>query len=207
MPFWFPLKKSRSLKLFLVFAGVIFLGVMFLRIYGNLSDSVPHKDYESIKKYYREELAQLKEMNQELSLRLSQVQEKFGEIVRERDSLREDKSQLLFMLEKLEKQSNVFKTASTAEEGMRKFAQSWLMRISDLKSDYVKEGATARDALIDEVNEIIKGLKEDFSRDTFISTIDYCTITSNVKKDIVRAKKKLGSISAHLREYYPPRDD
>jgi hypothetical protein len=207
MPFWFPLKKSRSLKLFLVFAGVIFLGVMFLRIYGNLSDSVPHKDYESIKKYYREELAQLKEMNQELSLRLSQVQEKVGEIVRERDSLREDKSQLLFMLEKLEKQSNVFKTASTAEEGMRKFAQSWLMRISDLKSDYVKEGATARDALIDEVNEIIKGLKEDFSRDTFISTIDYCTITSNVKKDIVRAKKKLGSISAHLREYYPPRDD
>jgi hypothetical protein len=146
-------------------------------------------------------------MNQELSLRLSQVQEKVGEIVRERDSLREDKSQLLFMLEKLEKQSNVFKTASTAEEGMRKFAQSWLMRISDLKSDYVKEGATARDALIDEVNEIIKGLKEDFSRDTFISTIDYCTITSNVKKDIVRAKKKLGSISAHLREYYPPRDD
>ena len=207
MPFWFPLKKSRSLKLFLVFSGVIFLGVMFLRVYGGLFDSVPQKDYESIKKYYREELAQLKEMNQELSLRLSQVQEKFGEIVRERDSLREDKSQLLFMLEKLEKQSNVFKTASTAEEGMRKFAQSWLMRISDLKSDYVKEGATARDALIDEVNEIIKGLKEDFSRDTFISTIDYCTITSNVKKDIVRAKKKLGSISAHLREYYPPRDD
>jgi hypothetical protein len=81
------------------------------------------------------------------------------------------------------------------------------MRISDLKSDYVKEGATARGALIDEVNEIIKGLKEDFSGDTFISTIDYCTITSNVKKDIVRAKKKLGSISAHLREYYPPRDD
>jgi predicted RNase H-like nuclease (RuvC/YqgF family) len=207
MPFWFPLKKSRSLKLFLVFAGVIFLGVMFLRIYGNLFDSVPHKDYESIKNYYREELAQLKEMNQELSLRLSQVQEKVGEIVRERDSLQEDKSQLLFMLEKLEKQSNVFKTASTAEEGMRKFAQSWLMRISDLKSDYVKEGATARDALVDEVNEIIKGLKEDFSGDTFISTIDYCTITSNVKKDIVRAKKKLGSISAHLREYYPPRDD
>jgi predicted RNase H-like nuclease (RuvC/YqgF family) len=207
MPFWFPLKKSRSLKLFLVFAGVIFLGVMFLRIYGNLFDSVPHKDYESIKNYYREELAQLKEMNQELSLRLSQVQEKVGEIVRERDSLQEDKSQLLFMLEKLEKQSNVFKTASTAEEGMRKFAQSWLMRISDLKSDYVKEGATARDALVDEVNEIVKGLKEDFSRDTFISTIDYCTITSNVKKDIVRAKKKLGSIGAHLREYYPPRDD
>jgi hypothetical protein len=207
MPFWFPLKKSRSLKLFLVFAGVIFLGVMFLRIYGNLFDTIPHKDYESIKKYYREELAQLKEMNQELSLRLSQVQEKVGEIVRERDSLQEDKSQLLFMLEKLEKQSNVFKTASTAEEGMRKFAQSWLMRISDLKSDYVKEGATARDALVDEVNEIVKGLKEDFSRDTFISTIDYCTITSNVKKDIVRAKKKLGSIGAHLREYYPPRDD
>ena len=207
MPFWFPLKKSRSLKLFLVFAGVIFLGVMFLRIYGNLFDSVPHKDYESIKNYYREELAQLKEMNQELSLRLSQVQEKVGEIVREWDSLQEDKSQLLFMLEKLEKQSNVFKTASTAEEGMRKFAQSWLMRISDLKSDYVKEGATARDALVDEVNEIVKGLKEDFSRDTFISTIDYCTITSNVKKDIVRAKKKLGSIGAHLREYYPPRDD
>lgn len=207
MPFWFPLKKSRSLKLFLVFAGVIFLGVMFLRIYGNLFDTIPNKDYKSIKNYYREELAQLKEMNQELSLRLSQVQEKVGEIVRERDSLQEDKSQLLFMLEKLEKQSNVFKTASTAEEGIRRFAQSWLMRISDLKSDYVKEGATARDALVDEVNEIVKGLKEDFSGDTFISTIDYCTITSNVKKDIVRAKKKLGSISAHLREYYPPRDD
>jgi DNA repair exonuclease SbcCD ATPase subunit len=207
MPFWFSFKKSRSLKLFLVFFGVIFLGVMFLRVYGDLFDSVPQKDYESIKNYYREELAKLKEMNQELSLRLSQMQEKVGEIVKERDSLQEDKSQLLFMLEKIEKQSNVLKTASTAEDSIRKFAQSWLMRIDELKSDYVKEGATARDALIDEVNEIIKGLKEDFSGDAFISKIDYCRITSNVKKDIVKAKKKLGSISAHLREYYPLRDD
>ena len=207
MPFWFPLKKSRSLKLFLVFAGVIFLGVMFLRIYGNLFDTIPHKDYESIKKYYREELAQLKEMNQELSLRLSQVQEKVGEIISERDSLQDDKSQLLFMLEKLEKQSNVFKTANSAEESIRRFARSWLMRINELKDEYVKEGTSARDALIEEVNEIIKGLQEDFSGDTFISTIDYCTITSNVKKDIVHAQKKLGSISAYLREYYTPRDD
>jgi len=207
MPFWFPFKKSRSLKLFLVFSGVIFLGVMFLRVYGDLFNSVPQKDYESIKNYYHKELAKLKEMNQELSLRLSQMQEKVGEMIRERDSLQEDKSQLLFMLEKLEKQSNVFKTANVAEESIRRFAQSWLMRINELKDDYVKEGATARDALIDEVNEIIKGLKEDFSGDTFIGEIDYCTITSNVKKDIVRAKKKLGSISAHLREYYPRSDD
>lgn len=207
MPFWLLFKKSRSLKLFLVFFGVLFLAVMFLRIYGDLSDTIPHKDYESIKKYYREELAELKEMNQELSLRLAQMQEKVGEIVRERDSLKEDRSQLLFMLEKLEKQSNVLKTASTAEDSMRKFAQSWLMRINELKNNYVQEGAVARDALINEVNEIIKGLKEDFSRDAFISTIDYCTITSNVKKDILRAKKKLGSISAHLREYYPLMDD
>ena len=69
-----------------IFSGVLFLGVMFLRIYGDLSDAIPHKDYESIKNYYREELAELKEMNQELSLRLSQMQEKTGEIVRERDS-------------------------------------------------------------------------------------------------------------------------
>jgi len=207
MPFWFPLKKSRSLKLFLIFSGVIFLGVMFLRIYGNLFDTIPHKDYESIKNHYREELAQLKKMNQELSLRLSQMQEKVGAIVRERDSLQEDKSQLLFMLEKLEKQSNVFKTASTVEESIKKFARSWLMRIDELKSDYVNEGATARDALIDEVNEIIEGLKEDFSGDTFISKTDYCTITSNVKKDIAQAQKKLSSISAHLREYYSLRDD
>ena len=207
MPVWFPLKKSRSLKLFLVFSGVIFLGVMFLRIYGNLPDAIPHKDYESIKNYYREELAELKEMNQALSLRLSQMQEKVGEIVRERDSLQEDKSQLLFMLEKLEKQSNVVKTASTVEERIKNFARSWLMRIDELKSDYVNEGAPARDALIDEVNEIIKGLKEDFSGDAFISKIDYCAITSNVKKDIAQAKKKLGSISTHLREYYTLRDD
>jgi DNA repair exonuclease SbcCD ATPase subunit len=207
MPFWFSLKKSRSLRLFLVFFGVILLAVMFLSVYGNLSDSIPRKDYESIKNYYREECAKLREMNKELSLRLSEIQEKIREIVKERDSLKEDKSQLLFMLEKLEKQSNVLKTASTAEESIRKFAQSWLMRINELKNEYIKEGTTARDALIDEVNEIIEGLKEDFPGDAFISKIDYCTITSNVKKDIVHAKKKLGSISAHLREYYPLNDD
>ena len=207
MPFWFPFKKSRSLKLFLVFSGLIFLGVMFLRVYGGLSDSVPQKDFESIKKYYHEELARLKKMNKELRLRLTQMQDKVGEIVQERDSLQEDKSQLLFMLEKLEKQSNVFKTASTAEESVRKFAQSWLVRINDLKNDYIPEGTTARDALIDEVNEIIKGLQEDFSGDTFISRIDYCTITSNVQKDIARAQKKLVSLSEHLREYYSPRRD
>ena len=207
MSFWFPLKKSRSLKLFLVFSGVIFLGVMFLRFYGNLSDTIPNKNYESIKNYYREELTELKKMNQELSLRLAQMQEKIGEIVRERDSLQEDKSQLLFMLEKLEKQSNVFKTASFAEESMRKFARSWVMRIDGLKSDYVREGTAARDALIDEVNEILKGLKEDFSGDAVISKTDYCTITSNVKKDIIQAQKKLAAISAHLRAYYSPGDD
>ena len=45
---------------------------------------------------------------------------------------------------------------------IRKFAQSWLMRISELKDGYIQEGAASRDEFVDEVNKIIEGLKEDF---------------------------------------------
>lgn len=207
MPIPVSLKKGRFLKLFLVFFAVILLAVIFLSLYENRSGSIPRKDFESLKSFYREEFVKLKEMNEELSLRLAQLQGKIAELARERDSLQEDKSRMLFMLEKLEKQANVLHSASTAEDSIEKFARSWLLRISELKNEYVKEGTAARDALISEVNEIIRGLKEDFSGDAVIGKINYCRVTSSVKKDMDDAKKKLAAISAHLREYYPLSDD
>jgi hypothetical protein len=111
------------------------------------------------------------------------------------------------MLEKLEQRVNQSPLASDGEKMIRKFALSWLRRISELRDQYVLEGASARDAFVSEVNQIIEGLKEDFSGDSFLSQVRDCTVSSNITKDIKNAQKKLDTISKHLREYYLPSDD
>ena len=177
----------------------------YLIIYGKFTGSISPEHYESLTNTYNREVEKLARLNRELNKQLAQIREKLEETTEERNSLENDKSQLLFMLEKLEQRVNTSNLASEGEKMIRKFAQSWLMRISELKDEYIQEGAASRDAFVDEVNKIIEGLKEDFSEDSFLSQVRDCTISSNFKKDIKNAQKKLDTISTHLREYYLPK--
>ena len=204
---WRLMKKKPVPKvLFMLFLGGI-LVVGYLTIYGIFSGSISPERYESLKNTYKTEIEKLKELNRELKNQLSQIREKLEKMTEERDSLENDKSQLLFMLEKLEQRVNRSNLARDGEKMIRKFALSWLMRISELRDQYVAEGASARDAFVNEVNQIVEGLKEDFSEDSFFSQVRDATISSNITKDIKSAQKKLDTISEHLREYYLPSDD
>ena len=207
MPLWKLMKKNRLPKvLFILFVGALLLAT-YLTISGKLADSISPEHFESLKNTYKMEKEKLAKLNRELNSQLSQIRKKLEETTEERDSLEHDKSKLLFMLEKLEQRVNKSNLASDGEKMIRKFAQSWLRRISELKDEYVTEGASARDAFVDEVNKIIEGLKEDFSGDSFLSQVRDCTISSNFKEDIKNAQKKLDAISTHLREYYLPDDE
>jgi peptidoglycan hydrolase CwlO-like protein len=201
------MKKSRVPKVLLVFflGGILVVG--YLVIYGIFSGSISPERYESLKNTYKAEIEKLTKLNSELKNQLSQIREKLEKITEERNSLKNDKSQLLYMLEKLEQRVDKSNLASEGEKMIRKFALSWLTRISELRDQYVIDGASARDAFVGEVNQIIEGLKEDFSEDSFLSQVRDCTVSSNITKDIKTAQKKLDTISKHLREYYLPSDD
>ena len=201
------MKKNRLTKVLLILFIAALLVITYINIYGIFNGSVSRKHYESLKNTYDKEVGRLSELNRELKNQLSGIKEKLNEIAKERDSLEHDKSQLLFMLEKLEQRVNQSPLASDGEKLIRKFALSWLRRISELRDQYVLEGASARDAFVSEVNQIIEGLKEDFSGDAFLSQVRDCTVSSNITKDIKNAQKKLDTISKHLREYYLPSDD
>jgi uncharacterized coiled-coil protein SlyX len=201
------MKKNRLTKVLLILFVTALLVITYINIFGIFNGSVSRKHYESLKNTYDKEVKRLSELNRELKNQLSVIKEKLNEITEKRDSLENDKSQLLFMLEKLEQRVNQSPLANDGEKIIRKFALSWLRRISELRDQYVLEGASARDAFVGEVNQIIEGLKEDFSGDSFLSQVRDCTVSSNITKDIKAAQKKLDTISKHLREYYLPSDD
>jgi DNA repair exonuclease SbcCD ATPase subunit len=201
------MKKNRIPKVLLVLClGGILVGG-YLAIFGIFSGSISPEHYESLKKTYKAEVEKLTKMNSELKNQLSRIRQKLEKMTEERDSLENDKSQLLYMLEKLEKRVDKSNLASEGEKMIRKFALSWLARISELRDQYVTEGVNARDVFVGEVNQIIEGLKEDFSEDSFFSQVRDCTVSSNITKDIKNAQKKLDTISKHLREYYLPSDN
>ncbi len=201
------MKKNRLTKVLLILFVAALLVITYINIYGKFNGSVPRKHYESLKNTYEMEVKGLSELNRELKSQLSRIKEKLNEITEERDSLEHDKSQLLFMLEKLEKRLNQSQLASDGEKMIRKYALSWITRISELREKYVTDGAGARDVFVAEVNQIIKGLKEDFSEDSFFSQVRDCSVSSNITKDIKNAQEKLDTIRKHLREYYLPGDD
>jgi hypothetical protein len=200
------IKNGLAKVLLIVFVAAL-LVITYINIYGTFNGSDSRKHFESLKNRYEKEVERLSELNRELKSELSGIREKLHAITEERNSLEHDKSQLLFMLEKLEQRVNKSHLASDGEKMIRKYALSWLTRISELRDRYITDGANARDAFVDEVNHIIEGLKEDFSEDSFLSQVRDCTISSNITKDIKNAQKKLDTISKHLREYYLPSDD
>ena len=198
------MRINRLAKVLLTLFALVILVIAYVTIYGKFSVSISPEHYESLKNTYEMEMAKLTRLNRELNSQLSRIRKQLDETTEERDSLEHDKSQLLFMLEKLEERVDKLNIASDGEKMIRKFAQSWLMRISELRAEYIAEGSAARDAFVDEVNRIVEGLKEDFSEDSFLSQVRACTTSSNIKKDIKNAQKKLDTISKHLREYYLP---
>jgi archaellum component FlaC len=145
----------------------------------------------------------LKTANQELKTQVRNLEEELRLASQDRDGLKEDKKQLLYMVEKLQQQS-VTSAASGQGGGVSgKVVRSWLVRISELKNNGVREEAQARNEYIKEVNEVVRGLKEDFSEDTFIMGIGYAKTSSRVKNDINAAQTKLEDIIQYLRAYDP----
>ncbi len=145
----------------------------------------------------------LKTANQELKTQVRSLEEELRLASQDRDGLKEDKKQLLYMVEKLQQQS-VTSAASGQGGGVSgKVVRSWLVRISELKNTGVREEAQARNEYIKEVNEVVRGLKEDFSEDTFIMGIGYAKTSSRVKNDISAAQTKLEDIIQYLRAYDP----
>jgi TolA-binding protein len=143
----------------------------------------------------------LNQVNQQLSTRISALREELRLTTEERDRLKEDKAQLLYMVEKLQQQS-VKASAGSREGGVSaKVVRSWLVRLSELRTAGVAEKAAARDEYVKEVNEVIRGLKEDFVEDTFIMGIGYAKTSSLAKGDILAAQKKLDDIIKYLQAY------
>ncbi|GEM_PF-3216300 len=141
------------------------------------------------------------EANQALVARVRELQEELRLTAQERDQLKEDKAQLLYMVEKLERQS-VRTSAAGREDGVNeKVVRSWLVRISELRNAGVIEKAASRDDYVKEVNDVIRGLKEDFADDAFIMGIGYVKTSSRLKSDVSAAQGKLDDIIRYLRAY------
>lgn len=143
----------------------------------------------------------LNAVNQELSAQVSRLREELRLVTGERDRLKEDKTQLLYMVDKLQEQSMKSPAAGQKSGVSEKVVRSWLVRISELRNTRVAEIAVPRDEYIKEVNEVVRGLKEDFAEDMFIMEIGYVKTSSRVKSDITAAQKKLDDIILYLRAY------
>jgi hypothetical protein len=170
-------------------------------VYKYTRNSLPPGGSEQLQGEGTHSEKQLNETNQQLNVRISELQEELRVISEERDRLKDDKAQLLYMVEKLQQQS--VQAAASGEEGgfSEKVMRSWLVRLSELRHTKSPETAVSRDAYLKEVNEIIRGLKEDFTDDTFIMDIGYVKASSRVKNDITAAQKKLDDIITYLRAY------
>ncbi len=202
MGLWRVWKKGMFFSLLFVLAVLTLLTVFYLTDKVDFSGSVSSEQYNSLKKRYHTELARLAKMNRQYSRKLSDAKKKLHEVLEERDALEHEKSRLLLMLEKLEKRWDAAAIRGDAEKIVKRYARSWLVRINQLRNDSIRDVSEARDAFIEETNQVIEGLKEDFPGDAFIARMNYCTVTSNVRKDVIKAKEKLHEVSKHLKEYY-----
>jgi hypothetical protein len=199
-----PARKSsghkRSLRLPLCLAALIL--VLGFGVYKYAGNSVPPGGDELLQEERANPEKKLHEANQELIARMRVLQEELRLTSEERDRLREDKAQLLYMVEKLQQQS--VKASSGSGEGgvSAKVVRSWLVRLSELRNAKSPETAVSRDAYVKEVNEVVRGLKEDFAEDTFIMGIGYAKTSSRVKSDVSAVQKKLDDIITYLQAYH-----
>jgi len=203
MTSWRWLWKKVSIRLLLCLCLAVLIALFCFSVYKRSGSSLPPGGDESSATEGDNPIKSLNAVNQELSAQVRRLQEELRLASQERDSLKEDKKQLLYMVEKLQQQS-VTSAASGQGGGVSgKVVRSWLVRISELKNTGVREEAQARNEYIKEVNEVVRGLKEDFSEDTFIMGIGYAKTSSRVKNDINAAQTKLEDIIQYLRAYDP----
>ena len=95
-------KKNRLPRvLIILFVGGLLVAA-YVIIYGKFTGSISSEHYESLKNTYNLEVEKLTKLNRQLNKQLAQIRERLEETTKERNSLENDKSQLLFMLEKLE---------------------------------------------------------------------------------------------------------
>jgi len=198
-----PSRKSsgNKLSLRLPLCLALLIVVAGFGVYKYAGNSLPPGGDEPLQGESAHPEMTLHEVNRELISRMRALQEELRLTSEERNRLKEDKAQLLYMVEKLQQQS-VKASAESREGGVStKVVRSWLVRLSELRTAGVTEKAAARDEYVKEVNEVIRGLKEDFTEDTFIMGIGYAKTSSRVKGDILSAQNKLDDIIKYLRSY------
>ena len=179
----------------------VFIAVLSFVIYRYAGNSLPAGGEESLQHGGENPATDLNEVNQELSARISRLQEELRLITEERDRLKEDKTQLLYMVDKLQQQSMKPAARGQKSGASEKVVRSWLVRLSELSNVKIPETAAPRDAYVKEVNEVVRGLKEDFPSDTFIMGIGYAKTSSRGKSDINAARQKLDDIMRYLSAY------
>ena len=191
-------------RLMLIVCLTLLIAFIFFNSYKHPAGSVPRNDYASLQKECNNRIESMSEVNQELSAQIARLQEELRLSAEERDSLQQDKTQLLFMVEKLEQQSGTSASPGNGSSPTKKIVRSWLVRIAELRNAQVYDEAPSRNEYINAVNEVVRGLKEDFTEDAFIMGIGYSKTSSRVKNDISSAQKKLDDITEHLSASYSP---
>lgn len=201
---WSTLRNRVYGRLMLIVCLTLLIAFIFFNSYKHPAGSVPRNDYASLQKECNNRIESMSEVNQELSAQIARLQEELRLTEGERESLKQDRAQLLFMVEKLEQQSGTFSSLGKGSSLSKKIVRSWLVRIAELRNAQVQDEAPSRNEYINEVNEVVRGLKEDFTEDVFILGIGYSKTTSSVKRDISAAQKKLDDITKHLSASYSP---
>lgn len=196
--------KSVYVRLILIAGSVVLMASILFNRCDYLFDSITLRDHNGIQRDCDRRIESMNEMNRELSARLAGLQEELRVTAEERDSLKQDKAQLLFMVKKLEQQSGRFSSPGKEGSPGKKIVRSWLVRIAELRNAQVPDDAPSINGYINEVNEVVRGLKEDFSEDPFIMGIGYSKTSSPVKNGIRSAHKKLDEITEHLSSSYSP---
>lgn len=193
------MRQQISRRLLLCLA--VLIAVVGFGVYKYAGNSVPPGGDEPLQGEAATPEKKLNQANQELIAQVRALREELRVTSQERDQLKEDKAQLLYMVEKLQQQS--VKSSAESREGSvsAKVVRSWLVRVTELRNAGVAEKAAARDEFVKEVNQVIRGLKEDFAEDPFIMGIGYAKTSSRVKGDIAAAQKKLDDIIKYLRAY------
>lgn len=199
------LRKGVYVRIILITGMTLIASSIIFNRYKQPAD--PRPEDESLQRECDRRVESINRVNRELSARIAQIQEELRITAEERDSLKEDKSQLLFMVEKLEQQSGGLPSPAKSGSPAAKTVRSWQARIAELRNARLPENAAGRNEYINDVNEVVRGLKEDFAGDVFITGIGYSKTTSSVKSDIIAAQRKLDGIAKYLKATYSPGAD
>ena len=201
MPSLSSLARRPSIWWVLCLCMAVLIGIFLYRVHKQPAGLTTPGAAASAQGQGETPIKSLEEVNQKLSAQMRELEEKLRLTAEERDRLKEDKAQLLYMVEKLQQQS-VRSSASGREGGVsEKVVRSWMVRIAELRNAKSPETAVSRDAYVKEINEVVRGLKEDFAEDTFIMGIGYAKTSARAKSDISVAQKKLDDIITYLRAY------